>query len=127
MLELAAKHVSDDFHVAMRMCAEALAGHHEVVIDDAQAAVAHPFRVVVVGETERVVTVEPAVIGVAPFICFANCCCFHVSTLRLGAKTGKYHVSCLSITRSYTWLHTWNCVICDILWLWLRRKTSRGR
>ena len=40
----AAQDVGDDFHVAMRMRAEAHARHHEIVVDDAQAAVTHPLR-----------------------------------------------------------------------------------
>src|SRR6185312_12815332 len=101
MRKLPAEHVGDDFHVAVRMRAEAFAGHDEIVVDDAQAAIAHPCRVVVVRETEGVVTVEPAVIGVAPFICFANCCCFHECMLRLSAESVKYHVSWLSITKRH--------------------------
>ena len=72
VLQRAAQHVSDDFHVAMRMGAEALARHDEVVVDDAQAAKAHPMRIVIIREAEGVIRVEPAMIGVAPFACFPN-------------------------------------------------------
>ena len=68
VLDRAAQDVADDFHVAMRMRAEAHAGHHEVVVDDAQAAVTHPLRVIIIREAEGVITVQPAVIGVAAFI-----------------------------------------------------------
>ena len=64
----AAEDVADDFHVAVRMRAEAHAGHDEVVVDDAQAAVTHPLRIVIVREAEGVIAVQPAVVGVAPFI-----------------------------------------------------------
>ena len=102
VLKLTAEHVSDDFHVAMRMRAEAHAGHDEIVVDDAQAAITHPFRVIIIGEAERVIRVEPAVVGVASFICFPNSrCCFHAHTLGPREESGKYHVSCLSITKRY--------------------------
>src|SRR5579864_2791800 len=85
----------------MGMRAKAHAWHHEVVVDDAQAAVTHPARVVIIGETERVIGVEPAVISVASFVCFSNCRCFHDLTLRLRWSCAKYHVSCLSITKRH--------------------------
>jgi hypothetical protein len=50
-----------------------------------------------------VITVEPAVIGVASFIrSTSNCCRFHVPTLGPSRDLRKYHVSCLSITKRYT-------------------------
>jgi hypothetical protein len=50
-----------------------------------------------------VIGFEPAVIGVASFIGSANSRgCFHVPTLGLREEFRKYHVSCLSITFSYT-------------------------
>jgi hypothetical protein len=51
---------------------EAPAWRHAVVVDDPQAAEAHEPRVHVVGEGERVVTVEPAVVGVASLVCASN-------------------------------------------------------
>ena len=54
--------------ISMSRCAvraEALPGRDAVVVDDAQGAEAHVRGVVVVGERERVVRVEPAVVGVA--------------------------------------------------------------
>jgi hypothetical protein len=72
VLDCAAQNVADDFHVAVWMRAEAHARHHEVVVDDAQAAVAHPLRVVMIREAEGVVTVQPAVFSVASFVCFSN-------------------------------------------------------
>jgi hypothetical protein len=61
VLQLAAQNVSHDFHVAMRMRAEARSGHHEVVVDDAQAAKTHPLRIVIISETESVISIEPAI------------------------------------------------------------------
>ena len=70
MLQRALQHVADDLHVAMRVFAEAGALGDGVIVYDAQAAEAHPIRVVVIGEGECVVAVQPAVVGVASFICF---------------------------------------------------------
>jgi hypothetical protein len=58
----------DDLHVPVRVGAEALAGRDAVVVDDAQAAEAEPPRVVIVGEAEGVVAVQPPVLGVAAFV-----------------------------------------------------------
>ena len=69
VLQRAFQHVAEDLHVAMRMRAEALPGRDAVVIDDAQGAEAHVRRIVVVGEGEGVMRLQPAVIGVAAFVC----------------------------------------------------------
>ena len=66
--ELALEHVADDLHVAVAVRAEARAGLHAVLVDDAQRAEAHVLRVVVVGEGEAVIRIEPAVVGVAAFV-----------------------------------------------------------
>src|SRR5207244_3498909 len=71
VLQCAAEDVGDDFHVAMRMRSETLSRHYEIVVDDAQAAETHPLRVVIIGEAESVIRVEPTVFGVASFICFS--------------------------------------------------------
>ena len=42
---------------------------HDVLVDDPQRAEAHVRRVVVVREAERVVAVEPTVVGVAARFC----------------------------------------------------------
>jgi hypothetical protein len=70
VLQLAAQDVGDDLHVAVRMRAETHARHHEIVVDDAQAAVTHPVGIVIIREAEGVITVQPPVIRVAPFIGF---------------------------------------------------------
>src|SRR5205823_9212134 len=63
--ERAFEHIGDDLHVAVAVRAEAATGLHAVLVDDAQHPVAHVLRVVVIGEGEAVVRVEPAVLGVA--------------------------------------------------------------
>jgi hypothetical protein len=65
MRQGAVEDVADDLHVAVAVRAEAGARRDGVVVEDAQVAEAHVRRVVVVGEREAVVAVEPAVVGVA--------------------------------------------------------------
>src|SRR5487761_59154 len=60
MLKRAFEHPCQDFHVAMRMHAEALAGRDDVFIDDAKLAKAHVIRVVVLVERKAEMGVEPA-------------------------------------------------------------------
>jgi hypothetical protein len=72
VFERTVEHVRDDLHVAMRVPAEALAGSDAIFIDDPQRAEAHVGGVVVVGEREGVVAVEPAVVGVAALAGSAN-------------------------------------------------------
>jgi hypothetical protein len=66
--EVALQHVADDFHVAVAVRAEAGAGRDAVLVDDAQVAPTHVLGVVVVGEREAVVRVQPAVVGMASFL-----------------------------------------------------------
>ena len=65
MRELAGQHVADDLHVAVTVRAEALAGSDAILVDHAQRAELDVLRIEVVGERERVVRLEPAVIGIA--------------------------------------------------------------
>jgi hypothetical protein len=66
MTQRALQDVADDLHVAVAVGAEARAGLHPVLVDHAQRAETHVLRVVIIGEGEAVVGVEPAVIGMAP-------------------------------------------------------------
>ena len=70
--QLAVEDVADDLHVAVAVRAEAAARSDPVLVDDAQVAEAHVARIVVVGEREAVLALQPAVIGVAPFGRFAQ-------------------------------------------------------
>jgi hypothetical protein len=63
VLERTLEHVGDDLHVGVAVRAEALAGLHAVLVDDAQRAETHVPRIVVVGERERVAAIEPAQVG----------------------------------------------------------------
>ncbi|MNE82382.1 hypothetical protein D3C80_1791020 [compost metagenome] len=60
--------VGDDFHLFMRMRREAGAGGDLVVIPDSQWAPAHALGVVVLGEREVVLGVQPAVVGAAELL-----------------------------------------------------------
>src|SRR5688572_21226978 len=66
--ERALEHVAEDLHVAVAVRAEARARPHAVFVDHAQRAVADVARIVVVGEREAVVGLEPAVPGVAALV-----------------------------------------------------------
>ena len=72
VLELALEDVGDDLHVLVRMAAEALARRDAVFVHHAQAAEPHVGGIVVGREGECVVGVEPAVVGVAAFVAFAD-------------------------------------------------------
>lgn len=72
MFERARQDDRDDFHVAMRVHAETAAARDDVVIDDAKGAEAHVFGVVIIREGKGEMAVEPAVIGVAAVLGFAQ-------------------------------------------------------
>jgi len=55
--------IGDDFHIAMGMRRESLAGLDSVFIDHAQMAEVHVLRIVIGVEGKRMVAVEPAVVG----------------------------------------------------------------
>ena len=57
------------------------AGLHAVLVDHAQRPEPHVLRVVVVGERERVIRVEPAVVGVAALGAAAQFDHGHVSSM----------------------------------------------
>src|SRR5690606_35306115 len=67
MLQRTGQHVAEDFHVGVPVRGEPGAGRDPVLVDHAQRAEAHPRRVVVVPERERVPAVEPAGAHVAAF------------------------------------------------------------
>src|SRR6266700_27199 len=62
VLERAFEDPGDDLHVAVAMGAEALARLDAVVVDDTKRAKSHVLRVVIGGEREGVIRVEPSVI-----------------------------------------------------------------
>jgi hypothetical protein len=64
--------IGDDFHVAVRVRGEARLRRNGIVVPDAQRAPAHPLRIVIIGEGEVVTGIEPAVVGVAQRVEFAN-------------------------------------------------------
>ena len=64
--QAAAQGNTDDFHVVVRVHPEAPAARHHVVVEYPQRAEVHPLGILVIGETEGMVRIEPAVVGVAP-------------------------------------------------------------
>ena len=65
--QLAFEHHRDDLHVAMAVHVEAPPRRNAVVIDHTQGPEAHPGGVEMVGKTEAVPAVEPAVLAVEAF------------------------------------------------------------
>src|ERR1700687_3677978 len=72
MLERALEDVGDDFHVAVRVHREAAATGHAIVVHDAQGAKLHMLWVIVIGKGKGEMSVQPAVVGVAALVAFAN-------------------------------------------------------
>ena len=70
--KLAVQHVADDLHVAMAVRAEAHAGLHAILVDDAQRSEGHVRGIVVIGKREAVPGIQPAVLGMSPFQGFAQ-------------------------------------------------------
>jgi len=65
VFQRAAQHVGDDLHVAVAVGAETLAADHLVFVDHPQRAEAGVALVVVAGEGEGVLGVQPAMVGLA--------------------------------------------------------------
>ena len=72
MLKRARDDVADDFHVAVGVQSKTAARSHAVVIDDAEAPEAHPRRIVVIGEAESVMGLEPAVVSLSALARMTN-------------------------------------------------------
>ena len=65
------QHVGQNFHIFMRVSTEALPCFNHVVVNHAQRGETHKVRVVVVGKRESMPGVQPAMICMTTFICFA--------------------------------------------------------
>ena len=52
--------------------AEAHAAGNFVIVNHAERAEPHPLRIMIVGEGESVIAIQPAVVGVTPFVCFSD-------------------------------------------------------
>src|ERR1700730_11242135 len=72
MLKRAVQHPSQNFHVAMRMHAKALARRHVVLIDYAQRAKLHMLGVVVVGERKCEPAIEPSMLRMPALFTWSN-------------------------------------------------------
>src|ERR1700740_742862 len=72
MGELALEHVCDDLHVAVAVRAESASGLHAILVDHPQRAKSQKVGIVVIGEREGVIRVQPAVIEMAALFGSAN-------------------------------------------------------
>jgi len=72
VLQRAFEHVGEDFHVAVAVGAKALGRGHAVVIDHQQVREALLLKVTVVAEREGMARMQPAVVGVAALVGFAD-------------------------------------------------------
>src|SRR5690606_6883931 len=102
MRKLACQHIADDFHVAMRVGAEAAAGGHPVFIDDPQHPELDLFRIEVLGEREAVAAVEPAMVAVAPVCALADF--LHDTLLVDPGRRGSVHDGIYSADRKAQYL-----------------------
>ena len=66
MFQLAVQHPGHDFHVPMRMGAEAAAGLHPIVVAHQQQSMMGVRRIIVVRKTEAVPRIEPPDLRVKP-------------------------------------------------------------
>src|SRR5262245_3873268 len=96
MLKGSAKNIGDNLHIMVLVRSEAHSGHHQVVIDYPQAAKSHPVRIIIVCETKGVITVQPPMIGVAPFVGSSNF--HHESFCHTNITIEKDRDPCLTIT-----------------------------
>src|ERR1044071_7402625 len=85
----------------MRMRSETHPGHDQIIVDHAQTAKAHPLRIIIIRETERVIGVQPAMARMAPFVCSSNCHFHHEKRIRPNSRAVKDYVPCLTISKSY--------------------------
>src|SRR5882724_7570626 len=92
VFQFAVEHVADDFHVAVRMLAEALSRGNAVFVDHAQRAVSHVLRIVVTGEGERVEALQPAVVGKSALVAFSQG--VHLNLHWVSATIGKAFSRC---------------------------------
>jgi hypothetical protein len=65
VLEPAAQRNRNDLHLTMRMHAETRPRNDRIVVEDPQRTEIEARRIVIVGETERMVGPEPAVVEIA--------------------------------------------------------------
>src|SRR5204863_3266125 len=101
------------------------ARHHQVVDDHPQAAKDHPLRIVIIREAEGVISIQPPVVRVAPFMCFS----YHHHGGKMPHRQAEQERPCFLPEHTFGLcsLTTWNCAISVTLLPWPRRKTSRAR
>ena len=60
-------HIAENFHIAMGMGRESCTGSDLILIDHPQAAEPHVRWIVIIGEAEAVIGIQPTVVRVASF------------------------------------------------------------
>src|SRR6185369_2695219 len=73
MFQSPLQNVGDNFHVAMSVRGEAVAGLHKVFVDYSKGTKARVLWIVVITEGEAVISIEPAEIEMATLFSLANC------------------------------------------------------
>lgn len=101
MLERALDEITENLHVTVRMRGETAAWGDAVLIDHPQRAKAHVCRVIVVGEAEGVIAVEPAVVGMAAFFGSAKCGFHNEKILELNVRRRQCGDVCLRLHDGY--------------------------
>ncbi len=88
VLERSFQNVGDDLHISMRMCPKTLRRGNAILINDPQGSESHVVPVMVGVEGERVVSVEPAVVGMAPLVSMTDC--NRIGSLRFKCLTSRW-------------------------------------
>src|SRR5579872_4040152 len=77
MLQGSVQYNGYDLHIVMRMPAKALPTGHYIIIQNTQCTKMHLRGIVPARKAERMVSVQPAVVSVASFICCIEYCFCH--------------------------------------------------
>ena len=65
MFEITFEGDGNNFHIVMRMCSKSSCCGDFIIVEYAEYTEVHPFRIVVVGKTKGMLTMQPAMIGIA--------------------------------------------------------------
>jgi len=65
VFQRAFQHIAHDLHVTVAVGRKTFARRHPILVDDAQHRKLHVCRVMVIGERECVMAIQPSMVGVA--------------------------------------------------------------
>src|SRR4051794_21514945 len=102
MLQRSRQDVGDDFHVPVRMLAEAVAAVHPVVVDHPETPESHVLGIIIIRKRERVISVEPAMVGVTAVFGFSDV--DHSLSLSRGGRVPPQFGYCFNDAR---WAPSW--------------------